>query len=205
MGKVKSKIECRWCHRVEFVDRLKKDHGRFRPVCMYLAAWHWMREREYALAGRDARVLELAGLVRWMPAGRPYVWLLEELVDEETGEVKFRHVWNEAAIWEPVAPKWSVELARQLMDNQLVIEAFGVYKLEARDASTYRVQRDSLVVKQKRATGKHAGKTLNQAYKRVIDIGLRARILKTAAQSGITQELFADDIGAAMTLIKSML
>lgn len=188
-----SKIECRWCKRMASPKTLKAKHGKTRPECLYYRAWYWMRENDWTVAGRDSVILDLAGVTKQAPAGRPFYWDRNEEVDPETGEVKTSYVQAEIAYFVTVAPKWATTLARKLMDDQELIKRFGRFRLEKRSLHT---------MEQKNL---HALGVKEKGKKMVIPLELRAKIVRIASQSGMTREFAADDLDVVLTIIRDTL
>jgi hypothetical protein len=157
---------------------------------VYRRTWTWCYDHEWRPAGRDRRVLELAGVTKELPVGRPFYWVWT--TDPETK--KTTYVWQEAIVYETCAPNWAIEMARKLMDDQAMVERFGIFRREKRNPGEW----------QRRKMAK-AGLAIDPHRKMVIPVQMRAKIIRVAAQSAITREMFDDDLDAALTIIRDAL
>lgn len=186
-------LECRYCHRQVTLKKLREHHGKLKPECIYYRAWSWMYDRDYRMGGRDSRVLELAGVAKYIPVGRPFYWQHNETVDQDTGEVRSSYTPVDVADFVPVAPQWAITLARRLMDDQELVSRFGRFKLEDRKLT---------LLEQKKM--KDLG-VAEKGKKMVIPIELRAKIIRVAAQSAMTREFAADDLDVVLAIIRDTL
>lgn len=110
---------------------------------------------------------------------------------EPNGRTQWRK--EEIVRFETCAPKWAVELARKLMDDQKLIVRFGKFKLEKR--SMYpRLQQQM-----------HEAGIKEKGRKAVIPIELRAKIIEVAAKNAMTREFMSDDLDVVLTIIRDAL
>lgn len=167
---------------------LRERHGKNVPECMYYRAWAWLYDNEWRLAGRDAAVLELAGVTKQLPAGRPFYW--ERVADPNSDRSLFEQ--REIVHFATAAPQWAITLARKLMDDQALVKRFGRFRLEDRQFTRSEAQ-------QQAALGVPKGK------KMVIPMEMRAKIIRIAADNAMTREFAADDLDAVLTIIRDSL
>lgn len=192
-----TKIECRNCGRMVTLRKFKEEHTKSHPVCTFYKWWAWMYENDWKDAGRDRAVLELAGVTRILPVGRPYIWVRmphpDGAIDQRTKEVAM--VWKQELLtnFVHVAPKWAVELARKLMDDQALVLRFGKFKLEKRTMGT------------RRQLAAHQAGIKEKNMKAVIPLELRAKIVRIAAQNAMTREFAGDDLDVVLTIIRDSL
>ena len=117
-----------------------------------------MLDRDERHAGKDTRVLELAGVTRRVPL---FYWYHVRHVDTaNNNRVSYTQV--ELVKYTAVAQVWAIKLARRLMDDQALVEKFGRYQIEKRVALPESYRRK--------------GNTPD-GQKKVIPIKVRARII----------------------------
>jgi hypothetical protein len=160
-----------------------------------------MYENGYNTPGQDQRVLDLAGLLRFVPFGYYYdeqhpLWVewsirREDVDIDDPGPCPKVPRWIRCWFisFEPIAPTWSIWLARKLMDDQVLVSKLGGAKTEERTGNKWaRIQ-------------KSLGVTPN-GLKLVLDVQERARILRRAASSDLASEMFQDDPLAAALIAR---
>jgi hypothetical protein len=208
MGGSAAKIECRWCGQVRTVKRLRAEHySSWAPQCRGTQTASWMAERDYKSPGRDAAVLDRAGLLRYMPFCS-YIWvenpdfvelMRRQRVPKHSWPGSTRAVGSKQFVWrwvkqyllsfEPVAPRWAVELARRLMDDQQLVSRLGGAKVEERSGRKW-----ARLQSKQDATP--------NGLKLVLSVEVRAKILQTASSSSMARELFEDDPLAASIIAR---
>lgn len=166
------------------------------PRCIAAKNWAIMLENDERQAGKDTRVLERAAVTRRAPI---FFWYMREVepaeLDDEGQIVTYaKYAQTELVQFQAVAPRWAINLARRLMDDQALVEKFGRFNVEKREPNTRSYRARQAV-----------GRGEDPSRKKVIPIELRARIISIAAQSAMTRELFDDDLDAALTLIRDSL
>lgn len=192
VSKVKPQFECKWCHRMFFAADLKEEHGRYAPLCMAYRTDDWLTEHEYSYPGRDEAVLRMAGLIKMVPHHSWYSVLVEDFKEVQkrnrVERVPFRR-WEHQATSEYIsaAPEWAIKMARQLVEDQSMIQRLKIGRKQKRSGTR------SSRIRQREG--------LAPGYILMIPIEVRAQILQAAASNPLVHAMVTDEQGGLETAI----
>jgi hypothetical protein len=163
-------------------DELTENHGRFAPRCVSLRSWDWLIENEYAYPGRDEAVLRMAGLTKQVPTQN---WYME--IIPATAVSRRNTIYHVAVEYVSAAPKWAIKMARQLVEDQSMIQRLKIGRKQKRSGT-----RGSRI-------RQHEG--LAPGYILMIPIEVRAQILQAAASNPLVHAMVTDEQGGLETAI----
>jgi hypothetical protein len=175
------------------IKQLKKHHGKWAPNCLYIRTWAKLNEDEWCDASKYHRVLDLAGVTKQRPIGRPYYWAEnpdwvqavarsgDRYPTYVSGATIQRWVWTPCIIFDTVVPKWARQLAYRLTSDQDFIKKVGGSRRKVRTS-------ESLIY-----------------FRYELPIEMRARVIRAAAANAMSREFMEDDLEAALILLKDAL
>ncbi len=184
MAKVKPQFECRWCHRMCRRKDLEADHGRFAPKCMAYRSYDWLIEHDYSYPGRDEAVLRLAGLIKHQPV---QAWITEYLDRSKLKPGEPYWIQHEMVEFVPTAPKWAIKMARQLVEDQAMIQRLKIGNRQKRVGT--------------QGARKRQAEGLSPDYVMMIPIEKRAQIIRAAATNPLVNTMITDEQGGLETAI----
>ena len=209
-----ARIECRWCGTWVTLAKFRERHGMGgrNPHCISIRSYTWIKANEYTSAGRDHRVLELAGVVRYVPLYNFY-WVeppewVAYIASQKSGRMEDalpmpdtrRYQMEAVADYTAVAPRWAVGLARRLMDDQVLAKALGNASVQKR-VSEYRTHRANRSYNPAVA---HDHRSISHPRKLVLPLAYRAAVIRSCAASAMTREMIEDDPLAALTIMRDV-
>jgi len=145
-----------------------------------------MYDHGYRWPGRDTDVLRHAGVVKQLP------FLSKSWGGPVPGKHGVEYTAVETVMPSPIAPQWACTMARRLMEDQALITKLGCGHKSKRVGT--------------RGARRRVAEGLPADYILVIPIQLRAKIIRAAASSAMTQAMFEDDgLEAAIILIRDLM
>ena len=151
---------------------------------MSLRTYAWLIEKEYAYPGRDETVLRMAGLVKQVPIQDWYMEIISGSGHPKGGR---QVIYHDMANYVPTAPNWAIKMARQLVEDQAMIQRLKIGRRQKRSGTKARRVREN------------AG--LIPEYILMIPIEIRAQILSSAASNSIVHAMVTDEQGGLETAI----